>query len=80
MKKKEITISHLAKMIKIGFDGVDKRFDSVDRRFDSVEGRLGNLENDMDAVKTRLDNVAYRFEVVDLDKRLRIVETKLDLR
>jgi len=87
MPKKQITNEDLARMIKKGFDdndkrckGIDKRFDVVYKRFDRVESRLENIENGQEEIKLKLNQVAYRFEVEDLDRRLRKVEIKLGLR
>ncbi|MFH1611669.1 MAG: hypothetical protein ABH887_00100 [bacterium] len=80
--KKEFEL--LGRMIKKGFDdvdkrfiGVDKRFDGVDKRFDRVEARLDNLENGQEEIKLKLDNTAYRFELEDLKKRVKKTELKL---
>ncbi len=43
-KKKIITLEDLAKMVKHGFDDVDKRFNAVDKRFDVLENRFDTLE------------------------------------
>lgn len=43
MKKKEIKIEDLARMVKKGFDGVDFRFDKVDLKFDKIEDRLERI-------------------------------------
>ena len=67
---KKVTLDNLAGMIKRGFDGVDKRFESVDKRFDGIEKRLANLEEGQEEIKLKLDNVAYRFELVELQKRV----------
>jgi len=87
MPKKKITNEVLAKMIKRGFDdhdkrfeGVNKRFDKVDLRFDKIDLKLGNLEQGHDEIKVRLDNVAYRFEIEDLQKRVKKLEFKLGIR
>jgi len=40
MKKKNITIEGLARIVKKGFNGVDLRFDNVDKRFDIIEDKL----------------------------------------
>lgn len=37
MKKKNITIEDLARMVKKGFDGTDKRLDKIDVRLDRIE-------------------------------------------
>ena len=72
-------IDELSLAVAKGFDGVDKGFEHVGKRFDKVEVRLDNLEQGQEAIKLRLDNVAYRFEVKDLDERLKIVEKKLGI-
>lgn len=69
-----------ARMVKEGFDDMDERFKEVHKRFDRVESRLDDLDKGQEEIKLKLDNVAYRFEVEDLDKRLRKVEVKLGLR
>jgi len=84
---KNITTNHLARMIKRGFDGVDKdfnkvdkRFNGVNKRFDGVDKRLDNLENGQEEIKLKLDRVAYRFEIEELDRRLKRIEAKLGLK
>jgi len=37
MKKKNITIEDLARMVKKGFDGTDRRLDKIDVRLDRIE-------------------------------------------
>ena len=83
---KKITTDNLAVMIKQGFDQtdkrfdqIDKRFDRVDKRFDRVEGRLDCLEKGQEEIKLKLDNVAYPFELVELQKRVEILEKKLQI-
>jgi len=55
MKKKNTTIDDLARMVKSGFDGTDKKIDNtikemklgfkqVDKHFDIIEGRLDKIE------------------------------------
>jgi len=39
--------------------------------------KLDNLENGVEEIKLKLDQVAYRFEVQELDRRLKRVEAKL---
>ncbi|UZE92964.1 MAG: hypothetical protein IB617_02285 [Candidatus Nealsonbacteria bacterium] len=83
MKKKNTkntTINQLARMIKRGFDGVDKNFNKADKRFDKIETKITNLENGQEEIKLKLDRVAYRFEVEELDRRLKRVESKLGLK
>jgi len=80
MPKRQITNERLAQMIKRGFDDHDKRFDKIDARFDNLDLKMANSEQDHDEIKVRLDNVAYRFEVEDLQKRVKKLEFKLGMR
>ena len=80
MMKKLTTNEDLARMVKRGFDNVDKKFDDVDKRFDDVDKRFHTLEQGQEDIKLRLDNVAYRFELQDLEKRVEKMELKLGLR
>ncbi len=74
MKEKNITINELAGMVKTGFDEMGKQFGKVDNRFDKVENRLTALEKGQEDIKLRLDNVAYRFELIEVLKRLKTLE------
>lgn len=67
---KKITIDNLAVMIKKGFDHMDENFKQADER-------LNCLEKGQEEIKLKLDNVAYRFELVELQKRVEILEKKL---
>jgi len=40
-----------------------------------VDQRLINLEDGQEAIKLMLDNVPYRFELADLDKRVKLLES-----
>ncbi len=83
----KITIEKLAGMIKTGFDAVDQRFDAVDKRFDEVgkrfdivEKAIVTLAQGQEDIKLRLSNVAYRFELQELEQRVKKLETKLSHR
>ncbi len=45
-----------------------------------INGRLDNIETGIEDIKLRLDNVAYRFEVQELDRRIKILEFKLGVK
>lgn len=68
--KKKTTIDDLAIMIGKGFSHVDERFEQVDKR-------LSSLENGQEDIKMKLNNVAYRFELVELQKRVEILERRV---
>ena len=71
--KKTTTTDDLAMMIGKGFEHVDKRLDSLEQEHKEMK-RENALEHD--EIKTRLDNVAYRFELVELQKRVEILERR----
>ena len=72
--KKNITLDGLAGMVKRGFDGTDKRFNEVTKQLKDFK-ETNSLDHE--EIKLRLSQVAYRFELVEIDKRLKRVETKL---
>ena len=53
---------------------VDKRFNGMEGRF---EKRFDVIEKGQEEIKLKLDNVAYRFELVELQKRVEVLEEKL---
>ena len=67
---------NMGKMIKAGFDGVDKRFEVVSKELELVNKRLALLESGQEDIKLRLDNVVYRFELKDLEERVIVLEKK----
>jgi len=73
-------IDQLALAVKRGFDGVDKRFDEKTKQHQQIFDRIDNLEQGQGEIKLRLDGVAYRFEVQELDRRLKRVEDKLKIK
>lgn len=80
--KKEF--NNLARMIKKGFDDVDERFNGVRQEFNGLRQetnrRFNLLEQGHEDIKLKLDQVVYRFELNELEKRVRKVELKLGLR
>jgi len=72
----------LARAVKSGFDGVDKRFDGVDKRFNGVDKRLTRVESTM-VTKDYLDEklVDLRGDIVILlrkeDRKLEALIEKL---
>jgi len=78
--KKNTTLDNLAGMIKRGFDNVDKRFDENTKEHRVMMTKLENLENGTEEIKLKLDQVAYRFEIQELERRVKRVEAKLGIR
>jgi len=67
-----------------GFKRADERLETaidnlaiiVGKGFDHADNRMDSLEQGQDDIKMRLDNVAYRFELVDLQKRVEVLERR----
>lgn len=71
MLKEEIdrAIGELGRMIKHGFDQVSDEFGRVYQRFDNVDREISDI-------KLRLDQAAYRFELVELERRVEVLEKR----
>ena len=76
MKKKinKITIDTLAGMMKRGFDDLGNKLGGQIR----ILGQ--NNERAHEEIMLRLDNVAYRFELVELQKRVEFLEKKAGIK
>ncbi len=57
-------------MIKKGFD----------EKFDKNTKERQQIFEGLEEIKLKLDQVAYRFEVEELNRRLKMVETKLGIK
>ncbi len=79
-----MTNEKLAIMIQKGFDDADKRnnkrFEKIDKRFEKMEINFFDLKQGQEDIQSKLSNVAYRFEVEDLEKRVKKLEFKLGLK
>ncbi len=87
MKKatsKKITTEDLAGMTKRGFDEIGEivknGFNEMRQGFETINKNISilseNNTRDHEDIKLRLDNVAYRFELVELQKRVEVLEKK----
>lgn len=76
--KIDTKIDGLAAITKRGFDGVDERFNKVDKRLDSLEQGQEDIirsnTREHEELKLRQDEVPYRFEFVELEKRVEVLE------
>jgi len=70
-------MNDLAGMVKRGFDEVGNRITGVEERLRIMSE---NNAREHEAIMLRLDNVAYRFELVELQKRVETLEKKLGLK
>ncbi|MDP3899774.1 MAG: hypothetical protein Q8Q23_01700 [bacterium] len=73
-KKKNITIDDLAVMVQSGFE--EAKYEN-NARFEKIEKELEFLKDGQEKIQLKLDNVAYRFELVELQKRVQLLEDKM---
>lgn len=74
----ETTVNNLALMIGKGFKEIGERIESL--RNENAQEHKEMIESnarDHEDMALRLDNVAYRFELVALQKRVKILEKKV---
>lgn len=74
--RKKVTMDDLAGMVQRGFAETAKKVD-LDRVENNLRILSKNNTRDHEEVKLRLDNVAYRFELVELQKRVEVLEKKI---
>lgn len=72
-KKIDDKIDDLARMIQ-------NEFVILNKKIESLRNEILELRSDVDDIKLRMGNVAYRFEIRDIEKRLRRAETKLGIK
>jgi hypothetical protein len=76
MKKKinkNLTIDDLGAMVAKGFEHIDDEFGLV-------KNRLESLEDGQEQIKLPLDNVAYRFELIDVQRRVTLLEKRAGIK
>lgn len=73
-KSKETDTEMLARLVKHGFDQMDKRFEQVDKRFEQVDKRFERIEGRLDHVDERLGSLEY--EQRETNRRLDAIEKK----
>ncbi len=92
-KNKHITLDDLARMTALGFDEVKKEIQGVGNETKGLKNETKGLKNEIDEIKKdvkelmqgqediklRLDNVVYRFELEDVERRVKKLEMKLKI-
>jgi len=79
-KKKNVTLDDLAGMVANGFEGVGKELSGINYKLEEYDKKFQKLEEGQEQIKLRLDNVAYRFELVELQRRVKLLEKKVGVR
>src|SRR4030042_5397689 len=83
MKKanRKITMNDLAVMVKNGFDETGEKIEGIEKGLKKEIKSIGETNaREHEAIMLRLDNVAYRFELVELQKRVDVLEKKVGVR
>ncbi|MBL7053234.1 MAG: hypothetical protein ISS02_01030 [Candidatus Portnoybacteria bacterium] len=79
VKDNSSSIENLAQITKKGFDNVDKRFEGVDKQLQEMKVDIFDLKQGHEDIQSKLSNIAYRFEMEELEKRVKKLEFKLGL-
>ncbi|MFA6534553.1 MAG: hypothetical protein WCT37_05315 [Patescibacteria group bacterium] len=72
----KVTIDDLAVMVKEGFEAVGSEINDLKKE---MRSEISDLKQGQEEIKLKLDNVAYRFELVELEKRVKLLEQHLNL-
>lgn len=47
----------LARLVKSGFDGVDKKFEDVDQKFENIDQKFDKIDQKFDSVDLRFNSI-----------------------
>ncbi|MBU1045748.1 hypothetical protein KJ616_01340 [Patescibacteria group bacterium] len=78
--QQNVTLEDLAGMIKRGFDENTKEHQEMRQDNKKMLQSLFDLRGDHEEIAKKVSQVAYRFEVQDLEKRVKAVEEKLGIK
>jgi len=77
-------IDQLDQKFEYKIDKLDQHLDTLaiiaSKGFETVNKRFDIIEKDHEDMMLKLSNVAYRFELVDLSKRVEFLEHKLGVK
>ena len=76
----ETSNQDLLEAINSGFNGVQKQFDGMQKQFDGVNNQLKELRQGQENLELKMTNVAYRFELQEVQARIKVLEDKLDVK
>ena len=79
-KKKITTIEDLGILIQGEFLNMDGQLKEIRVDIKSLKLEIAELRNDIDDIKLRMGEVAFRFEIGDMEKRLRRLEIKTGIK
>jgi archaellum component FlaC len=73
----KITINDLGAMIIKEFEKTNNEIGEVKKEVTEIRGELKGLKQGQDDIEMRLTNVAYRFELNELQQRVKMLEEKV---
>ena len=76
-KTKKITIDDLAMMVQKEFNASHSEFSDFRNE---IRKDIDELKEGHERIELRLANVAYRFEIINLQSRIEILEQKLGIK
>ena len=76
MKKKNITIDDLARMVQKGFNGTAKK-EQVDNLEKWAKLRFDNVDRELKNIRKQLTGIVYRYEFEELETRVKDLESLL---
>ncbi len=65
--------------IEIRLDKIEGRLDKIEARLSVLEDRLTSLEQEVENIRLRLDRGATQMDLVEVEKRVFMIEQKLGL-
>ena len=88
MKKKITTIEDLAVLAQNEFSAIHEKMDvgfsaiheKMDIRFKEIKNEILEIKSDLEDLKLRMGNMVFRFEIQDVEKRLKRIEEKIGLK
>jgi len=79
-KKKITTIEDLGILIQGEFLNMDGQLKEIRVDIKSLKLEIAELRNDIDDIKLRMGEMVFRFEIGDMEKRLRRLEIKTGIK
>jgi len=71
---KKVTTEHLAQMMAKGFEDIQGGMASKE----DLSREIGDVRQDLEEIKLKFDHVAHKFEIKDLEKRVKVLEEKIE--
>lgn len=78
--KKITKIEDLAVMVQKEFSGIHEHLNKHDKEFLWLREEVASIKMELESIKLRMGEMAFRFEVTDLERRLKRVESRLGMK